>query len=377
MTAMIAWIDELLRDIADKIQLAPTDYRIAQERYGSIARWIENDGSAIKTLRPLLYPQGSFRIQSSISSKLDTDEYDIDLMLEMSIDHNSRPQDVLQLVFNSLDRGPGTLYHGKVTMKRRCVSVQCEGMHLDITPAVLTTATPRTCVIFDTHPHRPDHVLSNPEGFARVFEDRTQYDENLIEMRKLAVPVPPQTPLDSKSDALICLQLLKRWRNIQYDGANNKPPSVLLACLVSEVRFHSASLLGRLSESVDHLIRRLSVTGLAVSNPACERELFTDRWPGDDAARSRFVSQLRAMRSDLMELGRSGPTLADKKLTLKHLFGERAADLAFTAVNKRFGKMGEQGTVGIHPGVGAILPPRASAPIKIPGHRFFGKSRDH
>jgi hypothetical protein len=376
MTTMIAWIDELLRDIADKIQLSATDYRLAQDRYRTIARWLENDNSPVRHMSPLLYPQGSFRIQATISSRLDSDEYDIDLMLELALDVLPSPHSVLQVVFDALDRGPGTLYHGKVQMKRRCVRVQYEGMHMDITPAVLGNGVPRTSVIFDAHPDRSDYVLSNPEGFARIFEDRTCSIEKLNELRKAAVPVPPQAPLEAKSDALICLQLLKRWRNILYDGSANKPPSVLLACLVSEPRLQSVPLLGRLSEIVDHLVRRISDPVLTVRNPACENELFTDRWPHDDVARTRFVTRLRALRADLRELGQPGQTLPDKKEVLKRLFGERAADLALDALNKRLGAAGDRGLVGFHPGLGAITPPGVAAPTEVPRHRFYGSLTD-
>ena len=53
--------------------------------------------------------------------------------------------------------------------------------------------------------------------------------------------VPDQQPAYRKSRALISLQLLKRWRNVLFEGPARaklrRPPSVLLSKLVAEGDF--------------------------------------------------------------------------------------------------------------------------------------------
>ncbi len=45
--------------------------------------------------------------------------------------------------------------------------------------------------------------------------------------------VPIQAPVYRKSRAVVCLQLIKRWRNVRYDRPDRRnrrrPPSILLA----------------------------------------------------------------------------------------------------------------------------------------------------
>ena len=48
-------------------------------------------------------------------------------------------------------------------------------------------------------------------------------------------PVPPQEP-PFRSKAVVVLQLLKRWRNVQYDTRlGRRPPSILIAKLSEEL----------------------------------------------------------------------------------------------------------------------------------------------
>lgn len=376
MSNLIGWLNLLLRDIAHKVQLSATDYRLAQDRYCAVSDYICAAGSAIAQFSPLLYPQGSFRIQSTISSSLDRDEYDIDLMLELVLRRDLDPDTVLELVRGSIDRGFGSRYHGKVTKKKRCVTIDYDNMHLDITPAVLIPEAPeRTCVIFDRHPERSDHVLSNPEGFACWFESRTLSGSMLAEVRKAAVP--NQAPLEDKSIALLALQLLKRWRNVHYDDGEQKPPSVVLAYLVAECQARHGSLLDALMSFAAHMHRRVSDSNFQIINPQCPLERFTDRWPANTTERDRFVRELGEIHASLAAMRSVEEPLYKKRETLQDLFGEAVTQLAFNSVNERLGKCGSDGVIGFERGSGAVRPwtVQGSMPL-IASHEFFGNARD-
>ena len=60
--------------------------------------------------------------------------------------------------------------------------------------------------------------------------------ERTMLAKAMAEPVPARQEAHEKSKAVIVLQLLKRWRNVQYDGRKDvrRPPSVMLAKLVAE-----------------------------------------------------------------------------------------------------------------------------------------------
>ena len=84
--------DALLADIAIRIQLRPTAYAEAVQRYGSIKDWIERDVSPLYGLVELFYPQGSMATRSTIASKLRTDEFDLDIIAALLLDPDMLPE---------------------------------------------------------------------------------------------------------------------------------------------------------------------------------------------------------------------------------------------------------------------------------------------
>lgn len=373
------WLDFILSDIAQKIQLSPTDYELAQDRYRAISEYVSADSSPIERYRPYIYPQGSFRIQSTTSSHDDEADYDIDLVMELAIDRFAKPGDVLEAVFNALDRGPGSRYHGKCEIKRRCVTVHYDGMHLDVTPAVLLDRNLRRKIsIFDAHPGRPDHVVANPEGFALWFDERV-LPRALVEERlakAMAEPVPDQKPLAEKPVRLLSVQLLKRARDLcQAKHGYAKIPSVLLSKLSADAPHGSSNLYGDLVSTIDFLIRRVSVVPLVVLNPSCDEDNFTDRWPSSVGAQQQFLADLRQMRRGLEELKAAGPQ-EEKGQIVAAMFGERVTQRAYETLAKHLGERSRSGGQGYLPGSGGIVTGLgvvgATRVEPIKGHHFFG-----
>ncbi|MCE7886667.1 MAG: nucleotidyltransferase [Alphaproteobacteria bacterium PRO2] len=383
MNSTKQWLDFLLADIATKIQLSPTDYELAKERYRAISEWVSSEGSQIARFNPYIYPQGSFRTQSTISANADQDEFDIDLMLELEIPHDSDPYKVLKMVADSIDRGPGTRYHEKVDMKKRCVRVQYENMHLDLTPSVLlNSSNPRESTIFDRHPNRKRHVIANPEGFAQWFDEKVLPQALLLEraMRLAkaadAEPVPDQKPIEQKPLKLIVLQLIKRYRDIRYTPAPwEKPPSVLTAKLVADAPVLSNSLTDALSAVVNYMIVTLSGELLHVENPRCSRDILTDRWPLNLQKQQVFLGHLRELKNALIHL-QGESNLDAKRKILAALFGERVTDKSFVALNEYMARQSGSGNVRYGTVLGGIYPVTQDNVIpgtrEIKAHKFYG-----
>jgi hypothetical protein len=390
LAAAVGPLEFLLREVAQRIQLSKTDYLTAQECYRAIAEYLSSDASPVAKLGPVIYPQGSFRIQSTISSSDAEDRYDIDLMLELGIPSTSDPGAVLDLVRRSLDRGPECRYHGMVEVKRRCVTVNYGKMHLDVTPAVLVDPShPRTCIIFDLHPARPNHVPANPEGFANWFDlailPRTLMEQRALEAKSSSAPVPDQAPLDTKPIRLLALQLLKRWRDRRHETHGYaKPPSVLLAKLVAETVLPADSnLCSVLMQLTDALRCKMSLP-LREENPRCKEDDLTDRWPGSaeglalPAAQRKFLDDLEILGRRLADLAKE-PDLGRIRDGLGESFGERASQYAVKRFSEEMGAASRSGLLGVGRGTGNVLlgVPAASAGIQtVLKHSFYGQDPD-
>src|SRR5437763_14021735 len=94
--------DVLLTDIAIRIQLSPSNYRLAVERVETLAAWLDREGSELAGRVRLVYPQGSMAINATIASCLKTDEFDIDAIAQLDLLPGTTPQQALDLLCRSV-----------------------------------------------------------------------------------------------------------------------------------------------------------------------------------------------------------------------------------------------------------------------------------
>jgi hypothetical protein len=178
--------DILLADVALRIQLSPSQYDIAVSRYQTIAKWLERSGSSLAGLVTRLYPQGSMSIGATISSSMDSEDYDIDIMVELELSADTPPQIVLDLLFQTVRGEPGSRYYDATERRTRCVTVHYADMHLDLTPAILVPERQAlTSWIFHhkaSATNEPTYrALANPYGFSEWYQEATPLDHAFAE----------------------------------------------------------------------------------------------------------------------------------------------------------------------------------------------------
>lgn len=368
--------DDLLADVARRIQLTPTAYKEAVAHFDAVSWYLDEHESGFPAYSPVIYPQGSFRMGSTISAYDDREDYDIDLILELALDPLADPDAVLQLVARSLETGKGRLKFSTCEIKKRCVTLGYANMHLDVTPAVLVPGrAPRVISIFDRHPERPDHALANPEGFARWFDGRVRPRVviNEREVRAQIVPVPQQTLAEDKPDRLLAVQLLKRFRDIRCDRGNyDRCPSILLSCIAADAR-PGTGLVSDLRSAALHVAQVVSADDLCIENPACREDVLSDRWPKTPGSNRRFASDLCILVYRLDELVRTDGTQVRKRDILMDLFGENAARDGYRQASKRAGIQSRSGqfaaaSTGAVSFSGAVPTGSTAAPT----HKFYG-----
>jgi hypothetical protein len=392
-------LDELLADVAIRVQLSATDYGKAQSRNRAINDHLERQESALRGMVNLLYPQGSMAIGATIASRMRTDEFDVDTIAELALPVGTAPQLALDLLFGSVRGEPGSRYYNMAERRTRCVTIHyADRMHIDLTPAILwVPGLPRTSVLFH---HKPDdelepayRLLANPWGFAAWFKEQTPldrafaaafakraavWDAAVLAKRADAVPLPAQQPADEKAKAVIVLQLLKRWRNVQYDRRNvRRPPSVMKAKLVADAANTTETLFSELALQAAHIRR---VVGDAhdrrrkmyVVNPRCEHDVLTDRWPASLDDQELFLRDLDRLIARLAEL--PGSDLGRMRGILTELFGENPTGAIFENYTRRLGRNIQAGRSMHLPGSGCVFTAAAPASaVATPRHSFFGR----
>ena len=402
-------VDVLLADVAIRVQLSPTAYDKAVARHEAIKRWIERAKSPLNGCVEHFYPQGSMATRSTIASKLRTDEFDIDIVAALLLAADTPAAAVLDLLCEAIRAEPGSRYYDMAERRTRCITVHyADGMHLDVTPLLRRPATPeRESWLFHhrerTSPELGERLIANPYGFAAWFNERMPLDHDFVQMyeaRSLAYertvlaglvdddPVPPQEHPGRKSMAVIVLQLLKRWRNVQYDlRTGRRPPSILMSKLVADNVGHAATLSQELLHQSRQMLaafRHWQAAGqrIQVANPCCAADVLTDRWPASMSDQSQFIKDLSALVKDVQRLV-EGCLLDEMKEILINLFGEEPTGAAVDAYAERIGEPIRAGRGRHETGSGRIVVPAASVagvvasptPVRAtPPHRFHGDS---
>lgn len=313
-------VDILLADLAIRVQLSPTNYNLAVSRGLALSDWIDREGSPLHGRVVITYAQGSMAINATIARRLRTDEFDIDLIAQIVFPAGTTAKQALDLLYKAVRGEPGSRYYDMVERRNRCETVHyADGMHLDITPAVLVPEkTARTSLIFH---HKPEDktdgtgylLWANPFGFAewfkaltpateafvRYYRNRLQKWETAQMARADMEPVPGQKPPHEKSMAVIALQLLKRNRNVRYDNRKcRRPPSVLLSKFAADAAITTGSLFDQLLRLAQHARQQIGAAHqrrelVRVTNPRCDEDVLTDRWPETLQDQQTYLGDLR------------------------------------------------------------------------------------
>lgn len=404
-------IDILLADLAIRVQLSPSNYSLAVYRANVLSDWVDRPASPLHGRVVLTYAQGSMAYNATIARKLRTDEFDIDIIAQIIVRPGMTAKQVLDELYEAVRGEPGSRYYKMVERRNRCVTIHyADGMHLDITPAVLADGrSPRTSFIFN---HKPEDksdltgyaLWANPYGFAEWFKARTPSSDSFaraymgrvqkwaatLEARADMETVPEQKPPHEKSMAVIALQLLKRNRNVRFDGrSGRRPPSVMLSKFAAEVAVQTGSLFDqfrRLAQHVHDTIKLAHDQGrlVSVTNPTCTEDVFTDRWPASLNDQAIYIADLKHLLTKLYELHRPDCGLPEMQDILSDLFGETPTLEVVKAYAERLGNVIDTGNAYQERSSGridvvrsglaapAIAGASSTTSFAAPSHKFFG-----
>lgn len=411
-------VDMLLADTAIRVQLSPTNYNLAVNRAAAVSDWLDRADSPLHGRVVTTYAQGSMAINATIARKLRTDEYDIDLIAQIMFAAGTTAKEALDELCRAVRGEPGSRYYDMVERRNRCVTIYyADGMHLDITPAVLAPdKTARTSLIFH---HKPEDrsdatgylLWANPFGFAEWFKEltpatdafrryygnrlqkwamseRARADEQLA--RADMEPVPEQAPAHEKSLAVIALQLLKRNRNVRYDKRDDRrPPSVLLSKIAADAALPTGSLYDQLLRMAQHARHEIGAAHqqgqlIRVTNPRCDDDVLTDRWPASLNDQETYLGDLDRLIYQLGLLQHEECGLREMQAILSDLFGENPTGEVIKSYAARLGGAIDTGQAYQERGTGRIDPVRSgiaapglasAAPARsfaTPKHTFFG-----
>lgn len=363
-----------LDEICRRLQLSRTQFDEAKEKYEAVADWLSRETSPLAHLEPSIFPQGSARVETTVRP-IGGEEHDVDLVLLLQTGETDamRLYRAVQARLQDHDT-----YAGILEEKNRCLRLVYAGeFHLDILPARPDERMPDRWIVV------PDRELQNwspsaPEGHAEWFLDRARSVYQPYEERETE-PLPEPEDPDEKSPLQRAVQLLKRRRDVYFNGdgdGHDVARSVILRTLAGHIYGREQTVLEALETVVQGIHRKVerSTGVLDVRNPAHREESFSDGW--GDAEYRRFGRFISNVLTEVGELRQARDPDVRVEL-LERMFGEKVSRAATEAAGERYREARKSGNLFAGPAgvaIGAAGP--SSRSQRTPEHEFYGGKDD-
>jgi hypothetical protein len=251
-------------------------------------------------------------------------EFDIDLVCLLHVPPNApvSPEELYEMVHDRLAFHPA--YSKMLERMNRCLRLSYAGdFHLDILPAQPDYLRNGTCILI------PDRDLccmkpSNPKGFAAWFDDQATLGERVITRYGSFATFGAAQRLQMKATLRRVTQLLKRRRDLVFDGDQYCARSIVLTTLAAMDYDGDTLCTDALVSVLDAIIGAFG--GLEdppeVRNPTNADENFAEKWTRRSF--KDFMTFIRQFREDMAELI-ALQDLEEIHAKLKYMFGERVA----------------------------------------------------
>ena len=330
--------ENILEGVIASLDISPTDFETARRRYLAVANWLEA-GEYESGDSTDIYLQGSFRLGTVIRPYRNSQnaDYDIDQVCEI-IGKDTTARQLKHDVGDRLKEN-GDYNRMLDDEGRRCWTLQyassdeCPGFHLDVLPACPANGTSTRIDI--THKDNANYVWrsSNPKGYYQWFKGKNAYGEHLLASQRLSIYSANRSLYDSVEDVpkqLIrtplqrSVQLMKRHRDVCFDGRENAPISIILTTICAH-KYQGQGILETVTCFANYVASRLVavVKGESlpmdnvldyqngkwvIKNPADENENFAERWVEKPELAENFFAWVYQLRRDIDAFNESAHT---------------------------------------------------------------------
>lgn len=413
-------LEDILDVLGENLSITEAQHDAAVRSYKAVGNWLTNDDSKLSQYNPVISPQGSFIIGTTIQTIDPDGDMDLDIVCELN---GKRPdwtqKDVKEIVGNQL------IKHKKYESilddeGRRCWTLKYrengspnERYHMDILPAInthgfsiilekaysnLKDQNIEELVLSITDNERPEYdyslepsewLQSNPFGYAKWFMNIA---DNIMgrrtKMFSLNESVNP-TPKYQKDRLPLqrAVQLLKRHRDIMFkDYSDEDKKEKPISCVITTLAAKSYrgednimdALLGIINNMEKHIEEKyddnLKRYVKWVSNPVNEEENFADRWAQHESKREIFFyNWIKQLKIDF-GIFQSPFNRINLSESLKKSFGNEPVTKTFSDVGNRMRLLTESGNNHVDHKQGLVGAATAaiSSVSKVQSHNFFG-----
>ncbi|MGN6601378.1 MAG: nucleotidyltransferase domain-containing protein [Ginsengibacter sp.] len=393
---------EILDELSRNLDITPAQYEAAVKSYQFVGDWLSRPESPLAPYAPEIEPQGSFLLGTMTRPINEEDDLDVDLVCRLTGKRISWTQyDVKKIVGDRL-KSHDMLKRMLDREGRRCWTLLHKDdakFHLDILPAIVSSEykllfeqklyadniqdveklairiTDNTMANYFTSNDLNSWLKSNPFGYALWFKFRSQVEmTKLLSLNEAIKPLPPH--MQKKLPLQIIVQLLKRHRDIMFNGDEDKPISIIITTLAARAYKQQTNIIQGLIDVINimenYIEERIDSKGQRIkwiSNPVNASENFADKWPDAPNKKDNFYKWLSKVKSDLGNI--TVQRGYDLQLTMADVFGKRDVNKTFSNLAESARAQRESGRMKMAAGTGIIS---SLGRTVIASHTNFGAS---
>jgi len=325
---------KILVNIADSLDIPESKYEEAVSRYKTIGEWLDANDSRLHIYKPSIYPQGSFRLGTMVKPINDGDEYDVDLVCHLEINKdNITKAELKNMVGDRLKENE--TYNKMIKEGKRCWTLNyANEFHMDILPAIPDYERQNDCILI-TDKKLVEWQKSNPKGYAQWFIDRMRV---IFEQRKAALAESIRANVEDIPDYKVrtplqrSVQILKRHRDIYFNGNDSKPISIIITTLAAQAYQNETDLFEALTNIINGMTDPKNLKDQQgkyyVPNPTNLEENFAEKWNDDPSLPKAFLAWLGQLKSD-MESAIEQRDMSEIKESLSPILGAGIVANAF------------------------------------------------
>ena len=369
---MIDYAENIILEICSKLQLQPSLYELADERYHTIADTIQDD-ETFKQLELRMYPQGSFRLKTTVKP-LKGNEYDLDFVAELPPNSDMTPKQLYDHIYRILSTDG--IHNNMLEKKSRCIRVcYANDFHIDIMPGQAINRSTNEIIVPDRELKNWYHH-SNPIGYSDWFENQAKSRiEYILKSKRIqcsAEPIDEQEITAHLEPLRRAVQLIKRYRDIYCDRNNTEPVRSIILCTlmgyISSEYSNEMSIMMDFCKYVNGKVAAANGRPFEVKNPVVD-EVLTEKWTEDIQNYKDFVSMMEALTEDLDKLSKDVTNTSVIK-QLQMMFGEAITNDAVKKNAENLNKARLAGTVTVG-ATGMLNSTKAVASVKK--NTFYGE----
>jgi len=384
----ISQFSDILEEFGKSLDITKSQHNQAVKSYEYVAKHLAAEDSPLNKYNPKIIPQGSFMLGTMVKPD-NSDELDVDLVCQLTGKGPLWTQkDLKTIVGDRLKQNEIISKLLEIPDGRRCWTLQYSDsakFHMDILPAIVSSdykiilekainsrqidnpdslairITDKEMISYDSSISPEEWLKSNPFAYGIWFEEQSRLElMKSIMMRESVQPLPKYQ--EKKLPLQRVVQILKRHRDMMFNGDKDKPISISITTLAARAYKKESDILQALVNIVKQMPNMIEKRYSAeygkyidwIANPVNEEENYADKWPENPRKKENFYKWMTQVREDIqkaLSLTSKGlPTVVE---SLKKSLGEKDFNKAFNnyGVNQRLlresGKLRMAATTGI------------------------------